>query len=390
MKKALSILSFLLLISSASIAQDKFYPGLELGIKGGAGVTVGESDKPFKDLLSPAASISLGYRFSPLFTLRADVAGWQGRAAGILNDGSQTNWKFNYTQLAFDAVFDVCNMFAPYKMRAVNPYLFLGAGGMCRYNNGAVLANLPPVNYYWSGSKFSYVLRAGAGIDFRITNLFSIDLEFAENMTDDKFNSKKGDIFDHQMNLLLGVKFSFGQPSKKTVAAAKAAEAAQAAAQAAEAVKAKAAAEKKAAEVKAKAAAEKKAKAAAAKVAAEKKAAEAKAKAEAEARNIESESVYFKIGKSYICKEQMKTIEKVAALMAEKALVKVNVCAYADKATGSAKYNMALSQKRALAVQAALVKAGVAKDRISISWKGDTEQVSEVPAQNRVAIIASK
>ena len=68
----------------------------------------------------------------------------------------------------------------------------------------------------------------------------------------------------------------------------------------------------------------------------------------------------------------------------------VSVTGYADKATGTAKINWDLSQKRAENVAKALVDAGIAADRISTNFYGDTVQVSEVPAENRVSVCVTR
>ena len=64
----------------------------------------------------------------------------------------------------------------------------------------------------------------------------------------------------------------------------------------------------------------------------------------------------------------------------------VLVVGYADKQTGTSKYNMELSEKRATAVQKRLVANGVESERISVVAKGDTEQVSSTPEKNRVVL----
>ena len=78
MKKAFLVITSVLVLATSAFAQDVFYPGFQLGIKGGASHTVGETD--FGKLISPAAALDLGYQISPVFGLRADISGWQGMA----------------------------------------------------------------------------------------------------------------------------------------------------------------------------------------------------------------------------------------------------------------------------------------------------------------------
>ncbi len=244
MKKFFLVIASVLALSAGAFAQDTFYPGFTLGLKGGASHTVGESND-FLKLVSPSAALDLGYQISPVFGLRADISGWQGK-------GAYTSpidfYKFNYGQVALDATIDICSIFGGYAARLFNPYVFLGVGGTGYFNNGVDVTKLPAVNTHWDGFKFSTAARAGAGIDIRLSDLLAIELEYAGNAESDAFNSKKGNSpilgadIDWQHTALLGLKFNFGQAAgaKKAAEAASAA----AAAAAAQAAAAQAAADK--------------------------------------------------------------------------------------------------------------------------------------------------
>jgi outer membrane protein OmpA-like peptidoglycan-associated protein len=64
----------------------------------------------------------------------------------------------------------------------------------------------------------------------------------------------------------------------------------------------------------------------------------------------------------------------------------VALVGYADKETGSAAGNMKLSENRANVVKARLVKLGVAAERISTAFKGDTVQPFAENNKNRCVI----
>ena len=68
----------------------------------------------------------------------------------------------------------------------------------------------------------------------------------------------------------------------------------------------------------------------------------------------------------------------------------VTISGYADKATGTASRNMTLSEQRANVVKKALTDAGIAASRITTGYFGDTQQVSSIPEQNRVAVCVTK
>ena len=68
----------------------------------------------------------------------------------------------------------------------------------------------------------------------------------------------------------------------------------------------------------------------------------------------------------------------------------VSITGYADKETGTAKRNMALSKERAERVTQCLIDAGIAADRITSNYYGDTIQVSDVPEENRVSVCVTR
>lgn len=392
-------------------AQDTFYPGFQWGVKGGVGYTVGETSN-FGKLISPSAGIDLGYQFTPVFTLRADIAGWQGK--GVFMENS---WTMNYAHLTADAVFDICNMVRFKANRVVNPYFFAGIGAHVRFNNKADNstpgATIPTDHYYWNGTKASYVGRLGIGVNFRVCDVMGIFIEVADNATDDRFNSKKGELFDQQITGMAGLRFTIGQAKKARAAAASKAAAEMAAAQAAQ----KAAAEKVAAEkaeaerIAAERAAAEKAeaeKAEAERLAAERATAE-KAEAERitaeraaactregafaaaiEAAKDENNDIFFTVSKSVVSTLGQARIEAIVETLNANPDAKAVLCAFADKATGTPGYNMTLSKKRACSVAKALEEKGIDKSRIITWWFGDTVQIFEESNKNRVCVMICK
>lgn len=391
MKKALLIISSVLVLAVSANAQETFYPGWQFGIKGGVIYSAGEAQ--VNQLLSPIFGINAGYQFNPWFTLRGEVNGFQSKGAIITN--TVNPYKFDYAQLDVDGVFDICNMFNYKSTRLFSPYIFAGIGGNIRFNNNEAnnIFKQAAYNteYLWNGSVPSFTGRFGAGVDIRLSNAVKIAIEVVDNMYSDKFNSKKnydvkGLDLDWNLGALVGLKFTFGQANK--IAAAEAAALAAAAKAEADRLAAeRAAAEKAAAE---KAAAEAAAaKAAAEKAAAEKAAAEKAAAERAAARHIE-ENVLFVIGKTNIRPSETQKVQNIIDILNQYPEAVVSVTGYADKNTGYPELNMKLSQKRAENVAKAIEKAGIAADRISVNYVGDTQKVSDTPSQNRVAVCVTK
>ncbi|MDD4398742.1 MAG: OmpA family protein, partial [Dysgonamonadaceae bacterium] len=58
-----------------------FKPHAYLQLQGGAAHTLGEAD--FTDLLSPAAALNVGYKFSPVLGARIGASGWQGKGGWV-------------------------------------------------------------------------------------------------------------------------------------------------------------------------------------------------------------------------------------------------------------------------------------------------------------------
>ena len=385
MKQIILCLVALLTMSGVASAQQQsksdekveFRPNWSLKLQGGAAYTMGEDT--FADLLSPAAQLMASYNFHHAMGIRFGFSGWQGKGSVVITDET---YKFNFAQFNLDYVLDLANLFGGFKHdRIWTPYVFAGIGGAYAFKNGAS-AYYPEyelvLSKYWEKAPF-FVVRAGLGADFWVAKNFALGLELNANGYGDKFNSKGAEGKfnpDIQFNGLFGLKFRFGgntAPSKAYAAKVEAEEAARLAEEAA----AKAEAERLAAE---KAAAEKAA-AEAARLAAEKAAAERAAKA---AEN--SDNVFFTINSTFIRKAEGAKLEKLAEWMKANPDFNVALVGYADKETGSAAGNMKLSENRANVVKARLVKLGVAAERISTAFKGDTVQPFAENNKNRCVI----
>ncbi|MDE6462950.1 MAG: OmpA family protein [Muribaculaceae bacterium] len=343
-----------------------FNPHWFLQAQGGVGYTFGESEST-SDMISPAAALYGGYRFNPLFGLRFGLSGWQGRGSWV---EPRMDYKFNYLQGNVDAMLSLTNLFCGYKPgRLIDSYLFLGVGVNGGFNNDeAVDLNAQGYKFLnlWEGHKIMWAGRAGLGLSFNLSRLFAINLEVNGNMLPDDFNSKKGTVFDWQLNGLVGVSFKFGSTRPAKVQIVEEAEMEIVPAPRPQPVEPVEPAPAR----------------------------EEEKKDQTAARQTVAETVaydiFFSINSSVISDLEQSKIEQLAGYMKEHSDVKVVVTGYADKATGNSAFNMTLSQRRAEAVAAALVKAGVQSERISTVAKGDTEQPYTDNVKNRVAIAIAK
>ena len=354
------VASLLMMCGVASAQESKSNPDLEfrphwsLGVQGGVAHTRGENS--FGDLLSPAAQLSVTYRFHHAMGVRFGLGGWQGKGS-VLTDGWQ-NYSYTFGQVNADYILDLASAFGGFKHdRVVNPYLMAGIAAGYGFNNEEAAAYKDMLEYYWEKKFFAPIGRAGLGVDFRLGECVSLGLEANTNMLSDKFNSKRADNIDWQFNLLAGLTFRFGKNTRPSQSYLDRVAAEEAAAAAAAAAAAKAEADRLAAE----------------------KAAREKAEREA-AEN--SDNVFFTIGSSVIRKDEAAKIEKLAAWMQANPDFTVTLVGYADKETGTPKGNMNLSKNRVEKVKAMLVKLGVEPSRVD--FKGDTVQPFAENAKNRV------
>ena len=292
---------------------------------------------------------------------RLNVNGWQGKGAIANGRGAAEVYKYNYVEGGLDVMADLAALFAGYKFdRTLNPYIFGGIGANYAFNNdeaNAVKDLFPSQsgeNYLWDGGKLLGALRAGIGLNIRLSDCIALNLEGNSSFIGDHFNSKKGSKADFQIKAVAGLTFSFGKakpvPAPVPVPAP------------APVVKPEPEPEP---------------------VVEEK--VEVVPAFESLSRNI-----LFVINKWDIREsEQLKIDEVVEALKANPD-TKVRVSGYADKATGTAKRNKFLSEKRAEVVAEAIVNAGIDKDRIITEYFGDTVNPFETPEENRVAVCLVK
>ena len=97
-------------------------------------------------------------------------------------------------------------------------------------------------------------------------------------------------------------------------------------------------------------------------------------------------AVRFRINSAEISNEEMVNVYNVAEYLKANPDASVTIQGYADKDTGTAEYNMNLSQRRAEAVKAALESYGVKADRLNIKANGSDVQPYGENNWNRIVI----
>ncbi len=340
-----------------------------LEIQGGGQYTLGEAK--FKDLLSPNIQGAIGYQFSPVFGLRAQMnglwskGGWAGFRSKAGEKPYNAKYKFKYIAPGVDFMFNLSNLFCGWNPnRVFNISAFAGgginwAGGNQEINDiAATLENLNDYNleYLWQGKKVRPYGRAGIDLEFKVSKAVSIMLEGNANMISDKYNSKKAGNPDWYFNALAGVRINLGKSYTKKAKPVE--EPAPAPAPKQEYVAPKP----------------------------EPKPAPVEKKVEEIRRDI-----FFTINSYNIAPAEDAKIREVVDYLGKNPEAKVVVTGYADKGTGNERINDRIAAKRAAAVVWMLEKRyGIPAERITEESKGARVQPFAENNMNRVSIMIAK
>ena len=331
----------------------------------GAQYTLGEVK--FGDLLSPNIQLGVGRQFTPIWGARFSINAWQSK--GGINEYSWTdgakvgkekyNWKYIAPQL--DATFNLSNAIAGFNPnRTVSVGLLAGIGANIAFSNDDAVALAPTdathnhgsenLKYAWDGTKVRFLGRFGANVDFRIDDAWSIGVEATANVTTDKYNSKKAGNGDWYFNALVGVRYNIGKTySTRTITPP-------------------APVEKIVERI-------------------VEKIVEVPAKTDERVKGGKlRREVFFTIGKNKISQDGFNKIQEVVDFMKKYPEATVTVTGYADRGTGSAKFNDRIAARRADVVETELVNRGIARDRIVKSSKGSRVQPFNDNDMNRVTI----
>ena len=356
------LLAILTVSSTLAFAQEQrikeegktlFNPHWFMQVQVGAAHTIGEAK--FTDLISPAAALNVGYKFAPAFGARIGVSGWQARAGWVTPSQS---YQYKYLQGNLDLMADLSALFCGFNPdRVFNGYLFVGVGLNHAFDNdeaNALDTKTYQMEYLWQGSKNLVAGRLGLGCDLRLNDRLSINIEGNANLLSDKFNSKKAGNCDWQINAFVGLSIKLGKSYTRTAPVYYEPEPV-----AVEQPKTTPVIEKEQPEKEA---------------------------------VIEpmKKSIFFALNSAKIQDDQMIKISSLIEYLEKHPAAKVTVTGYADADTGNSRINGELSKKRANNVAEILKAKGVAADRITVDYKGDTVQPYTTPEENRVSICVAE
>lgn len=345
---------------SADFSYGAFYTNDESGM--------GFSKSPFKSFRSNfGASIAIGKWFTPGFGLRTKATGIWGR--NVQTTDKKAN-AVKFWNIQEQAMFNLNNLFCGYNENRIwNIIPYVGAGAFRNMSD----------NYY------AMVVSAGILNTWKVSKRVLINLDLGYNFAPDydalrPFNGtvakNYGDGFkncDYFFTAEVGVTINLGKTGwKKTpdVDAIKALSQSQIDALSAQL----AASQAENARLKKQLAEQPKPAAPTVKTVTETK---------VDAAPV---SVFFNIGQSKLADER--DIQNIASIaeIAKANNAKLVVTGYADSSTGKAKFNQALSQKRADAVVAELVKKGISRDNIEVKAAGGVDTLTPPSNNRRVSI----
>ena len=335
----------------------------------GGQYTLGEIG--FGKLLSPNVQVGIGYNFNKVVGARFSLNTWQSKA-GQNVAGNVYKWKWNYVAPMVDATFNLTNLFCEYNPdRLVEVGVFGGIGANIAWGNdeaadaqAAILKNeaatealkygATPLENLWDGTKTRFVARVGANVDFRVSDRVKLGVELSANTLSDKYNSKKAGNPDWYFNALVGVKVALGEThTTKVIPAPKPVE------KIIERIIEK----------------------------------PVPAAPKVESKVVEENfrrDIFFPIGNTNIAKSQRTKIAEIVEYMKENPDAKITLTGYADKGTGSVRFNDKIAARRALTVYNTLAAKGVAKSRMIKQSKGCRVQPFEENDMNRVTICIAK
>ncbi len=316
-------------------------------------------------------NVAAGKWFTPIFGARVQYQGISMTNA-VRETGAENNWNYHYIHA--DALINLTNWICGYKSdRFYNAVLIGGAGyGFSSSEN-------------MEGVNNEMVMTAGLQNRFRLCKSWDANLELKANLTKQGFdNANSGFRFGNIYDVTAGVTYKISNKrdfalidhdmyTSKIAALEKDVENGN---------KTIAEGEEEVAKLKKALDKEKKAKEAAME-------AERKAKAAYAPTPNQSLSIFFRLGESEISDKNEENLKFLAeAIKASKGNEVFTITGYADRQTGTEKYNENLSKERAEAIYNYLVDLGVEKDRLKIDYKGCKEQPFSGRAyMNRVAII---
>ncbi len=322
----------------AESAKDNYF--ISVGVGGQMIVNPNASDNS----ITPAFNISVGKLINPVWGVRGMVSGFNQKLYTAYNLENAQELKKNTVTLRAEGLFNLSSAFAGYNPdRKFEAYAFMGPALQLAK---AQIGEDDGMKALISGS-------LGLGAAYNINSNWALNLEVRGEVAESAFGDYSETVANGLVGATFGATYYFG--GKKFI---KVVDETLLAAANGDIKKYK---ELLAAEQSSHAVTKDE-------LAKERAKAPVEVVKEVEVAYAGPRAIFFTIGSAKIDSKGMVNINLAADIMKANPDVKYVVNGYADKATGSAKTNQRISEKRAEAVYNALIKAGVSESQIE--WKG--------------------
>ena len=207
----------------------KQYRTFSIGVNGGVtgdGLLTGGRNNDFtRAQISYGYGIVLKQQWAQSWSTQLDLTG--GQVKGDEKNGATGNYKTNFFQETLNGSYNFASIDMDYlhRERTVNFYL-KGGAGLAQYHPTGVLPDGTVLNYNDADGKKHYVsnlvLDAGAGVNFRLSNVVALNLGYTENFIDadnfDGYNVATPRDKDHYAYGYAGLEFTLGTKSKPALA----------------------------------------------------------------------------------------------------------------------------------------------------------------------------
>lgn len=336
-----------------------------------------------KDVTSPYIGLSFGKYINPVLGARIDLGGFYMKNY-FPNTNIDKSLKSKYINTNFDLMVNMSNLFGGYKFdRVVDFYGIMGIGYTRHLGYSNAVSDFNMKSDELGGKKNFVNTRLGLQAAFHASELVDINLEVNANLVDGAFNNSKRK-FNGYANAMVGVTYKF---KKRGFEVAEVVEPGLVASLNDEINRQRGEIDNK-----------------------DKKINQLESdlrdsrnenialnnrigELEDQLGNVKANQVVitYQIGKTDVSKEQLVTIYNVAQLLKENPKTNVEIFAYADAQTGSAKRNKVLTERRAENIVKILTENyGISADRIKTHAYGSEQQVYDNNDWNRVAVIVVK
>lgn len=337
-----------------------------------------------KDVTSPYFGMAFGKYFTPELGLRADIGGYSIKNY-FPNTNIDKSLRTYYINTNIDLMVNMTNLFGKYNFdRKVDLYGIFGVGYLRHlgFDNGVSDFNMKS-DEFKGGTKNFVNTRLGLQAAFHASSLIDVNLEVNANLIPGSFvNSSRK--LNGNVNAIVGVTYKF---KKRGFELAEVVEPGLVASLNNEINRQRGEIDTKDGQIND----------------LNNKLKESRRENKAlndRIEELENQSnneisnqvvITYQIGKTDVSKEQLVTIYNVAQMLKENPETNVEIYAYADAQTGSAKRNKVLTERRAENIVRILNENyGISKDRITSKAYGSAEQVYDNNDWNRVAVIIVK